>query len=138
MTEEQREQYLELQRLAQKEHKAEQAKVRRAAQRYIQDRYGYSIEQLDKLVNRHRETLAQRQAQKTAQAKGQQAAQDPAGKPAPQQATKAGQTPAPGSLQAQASPAASQPAQYRTTQQRQEQTQRGASYGGAGGDAPAN
>lgn len=54
MNDAQKQQYLELQEMARKEHKAEMARIRRAARKWIQDRYGLSEEELDKAVSQYK------------------------------------------------------------------------------------
>ena len=60
MTVEQRDQYLELQKLMQKERKAEQAKQRRTAKKWIEERYDMTVEQLDNLVDRYKKAQAEK------------------------------------------------------------------------------
>lgn len=61
MTREEREQYEALKKLAQQEEHAEQARIRRAAKRWIQDRWGMSAAQLDKVVAQYKESQKRRQ-----------------------------------------------------------------------------
>lgn len=72
MTQEQMEQYRELQELAKREERAEQAKIRRDAKKWIQEHYGVSLEMLDKIVANYKKRATEQR-----QAKGVQGATPP-------------------------------------------------------------
>lgn len=93
MTREEQEQYLALKKKAQQEERAEQAKIRRAAKKWIENRWGMSVDQIDKLTAQYRERQKNRQL-----ASHQQMAQ-------PQRHLAEG---AQGAIQRQAQPAAPQ------------------------------
>jgi hypothetical protein len=68
MDEEQKRTYKELQGIARKEQKAEQAKIRRAARKWIQERYKRKLEDLDKAVAWYDAARARQKEKKRQQA----------------------------------------------------------------------
>lgn len=96
MTREEQEQYLALKKKAQQEERAEQAKIRRAAKRWIEGKWGMSVDQLDKVITQYRDSQKKRQL--AAQQQGNQPVMQPQRRPADG---------AQGAIKRQAQPAAS-------------------------------
>lgn len=64
MNQEQQKQYAELREIAKREERAEQAKIRRAAKKWVKEHYGISLENLDKIVNNYKRKAIEHRQEK--------------------------------------------------------------------------